>query len=302
MARSKRKGRAGRRRRSSRRGADWTRSLKMATLVVLPVLVLGASGYGLSEYTKIEQLGADYCYARATQAQAAVFLDYSVNGDLTGAQRRDLVTALERAYAALPPNGRVMIFSTARDTGASIARPVFEQCRPAATPEEQESIGAPSKPAPNLRRIASDAQAEFAAAVARILSDTQDGAKAAQESPLLEQIRAISRYPGFQGRTRHFVWLSDGLQNSEIAQFGAVRGDMPSVAKFMRRPDYGGVIKPESLAGVNVTLLLVESLALPQPGLDFVTHKEMRTWWPEYFRANGAASVQLERLRRMTDS
>ena len=301
MPRSRRTARAGRRNGRSRRGADGNRLFKFAALALMLVLVLGAGGYGLSEYSKIEQISADYCYMREDQVQAAVFLDYSVNDNLSGAQRRDLVTALERAYAQLPPNGRVMIFTTARDTGASIARPVFQLCRPAATPGEQDSIGAPAKPAPNLRRIAGEAKAEFNAEIARILSDTQDSEKAAQESPILEQVRAISRYPGFQGPERRFVWLSDGLQNSEFARFGAVKGDMPSVAKFTRRPDYD-VIRPDSLAGVDVTLLLVESITLPQPGLEFVTHSEMYRWWPEFFRVNGAASVRLERLRRISGS
>ncbi len=300
MIRSKGK-RASRRNRRSRSGPNWPRVFKMAAAFVMPVFVLGAGGYGLSEYIKIEQIGADYCYKRSDQAQTAVFLDYSVNGDLSGAQRRDLVTALERSYAQLPPNGRVMIFTTARDSGSSIARPVFQICRPAQDAAEQEAIGAPSKPEPNLRRTADDARGRFGAEISRILSDTQDSAKAAQESALLEQIQAISRYAGFQGRERSFVFLSDGLQNSEIARFGAVKGDMPSVTRFIRRPDYH-VIKPESLAGVDVTLLLVESLALPQPGLNFVTHDEMRRWWPEYFRVNGAASVRLERLRRIGGS
>lgn len=296
MAKSRRSNRALRRGRRNRNGGSRNRVLKISALVSVPALALGVGGYGLNEYSNIEQIGADYCYAREDQAQAAVSLDYSVNNDLSGAQRRDLVTALERVYAQLPPNGRLMIFTTARDTASSIARPVFEMCRPAATTAEQEAIGAPSKPAPNLRRIAEGARAAFGAEIARILSDTQNLAMTAQESPILEQVRAISRYPGFQGPERRFVWLSDGLQNSEIARFGAVQGDMPSVERFTARSDYP-VIRPESLAGADVTLLLVESISLPQPGLDFVTHDEMRSWWAEYFRINGAASVRLERLR-----
>lgn len=289
------------RNRRSRRGNSSGRLLKIGALIAMLASVLGGGGHGLREYMKIERIGAGYCYPRAEQAQAAVFLDYSVNRNLSGAQRRDLVTALERVYAQLPPNGRAMIFTTARDTGGSIARPVFQLCRPAATPVEQAAIGAPDKPAPNLRRIAGDAREEFGAEVARILGDTQDGAKAALESPILEQIRAISRYPGFQGPDRRFLWLSDGLQNSEIARFGAVKGDMPSVARFVQRPDYD-VIRPDSLAGVDVTLLLVESLTLPQPGLEFVTHGEMRRWWKTWFHTHDAASVRLERLRRVEGS
>ena len=297
MARSRRRTRRGRR----TRGSGANRALKIAAIATLPLIALGAGGYGLSEYIKIEQIDANYCYTRPDQAQTAVFLDYSVNKDLTGAQRRDLVRALERAYEDIAVNGRVMIFTTARDSGGSLADPVFVICRPAAGVAEQASIGAPSKPAPNLERIADDARESYRAQVERILADLDDSEKAAQESPILEQVQAISRYSGFQGQDRSFVWLSDGLQNSEFAQFGAIKGDMPPVAKFTRRSDYD-LVRPDQLDGVSVTLLLVESIALPQAGLDFVTHREMRRWWPEYFRANGAEFVRLERLRRVEGS
>lgn len=291
------KNRTARNRRRTRDGSQ-NRLLGVVGLVAVPALMLGLGGYGLHRYMQIEQIDARFCYDRVDQAQTAVFVDYSVNENLSGAQQRDLVTALERAYAQTPANGRIMLFTTARDTTGSIARPVFEICRPAPTAQAQTAIGAPTKTTPNLRYVAEQAEARFRAEITRILDDTQSAAKAAQESPILEQVQAISRYPGFLGSERAFVWLSDGIQNSEIARFGAVKGDMPGVAAFLQRPDYD-VIAPDSLAGMSVTLLLVESVALPQPGLEFVTHDEMRRWWPEFFRANGAAHVRLERLRRV---
>lgn len=288
--------------RRSKRGRGIGFYLKVVAMVLLPVLALGVGGYGLNEYSKIEQIGADFCYPRpGQQAVAAIFLDYSVNKDMSGAQRRDLVTALERTFQKLPVNGRVLIFTTARDTGSSLAEPVFTICRPAQTAAEQAAIGAPSKPGPNLRRIAADALAAYQSEIGRILAETQDSAKSALESPLLEQVQAISRHPGFRGRDRRFVWFSDGIQNTEIAQFCSTRGDMPSAEAFLRRPDYP-VVAPESFAGTDVTVLLLETITLPQPGLQFCSHAEMRRWWPEFFRLNGADSVRLERLRRVTGS
>ena len=163
MTRSRpyRRGRPGGRRsaRSGGRRGITGKLGKIIALATMPILVLIGGGWGLNEYVKIEQIDSSYCYVRPDQAQAAVFLDYSVNKDSSGAQRRDVMTALERTYSQLLPNGRVMIFTTARNTSGSIARPVFEICRPAASSAEQASIGAPSKPAPNLRRIAGDARA-----------------------------------------------------------------------------------------------------------------------------------------------
>ena len=114
-------------------------------------------------------------------------------------------------------------------------------------------------------------------------------------------MQAISRYVGFQGRARSLVWLSDGIQNSEIVQFCAVRGHMPSADRLMQRSDYPAVA-PVSFDGTYVTLLLVKSATLPQPGLKYCTHAEMRAWWPDWFRAHGADAVRLERLRRVNGS
>ncbi|MEL6767082.1 MAG: hypothetical protein AAFP17_07875 [Pseudomonadota bacterium] len=284
-----------------RRGKGNSRLLKGFAAAGMLVATLGAGGYGLTEYMKIEQMGASFCYARPDQAETAVFLDYSVHRNMSDAQRRDMMTALERAYDALPVNGRIMVFTTARDTGGSIARPVYAQCRPADTVGEQAAIGAPSKPRPNIERIAEDARAAFRGQLDRILADSHDTAKAAQESPLLANLQAISRYPGFQGRDRAFVWLSDGIENSETAQFCQVKGDMPRAATFMQRPAFNAVA-PDSLTGVTATLLLVETIPLPSPSLAFCTHDEMRAWWPDYLRLNGAERVRLERLRRVNGS
>lgn len=291
----------GRRSRRSNHRKDSGWAWKLLLLVLLPLLSLGGGGYGISVYMSIETIGKDYCYDRLHRAESAVFLDYSVNRNLTAAQRRDVVIALTRAYDSLSPNGRVMIFTTAKDTGSSLAKPVYQQCRPPENATEQAAIGAPSKSAPNLSHIAFGARSAFLAKIDEVMAETRDEAKSALESPLLSQLQAISRYRGFQGEERSLIWLSDGIENSEIARFGAVKGDMPKAEKFMERPDID-LIRPDPLRGMNVTVLLVESISLPQPGLEFVTHDEMRRWWPEYFRLNGAGTVRLERLRRVTGS
>lgn len=293
---ARRSSRQDRKRREARR-----RLWNTVTLIAVPVLLLGGGGVGLYEYMNIEQADATFCYDRAEQAKTAVFLDRSVDQNLSGAQFRDLNTALERAYDEAPVNGKIMIFTTARDSGGSLAKPVFSICRPAETAAEQTSIGAPSKTAPNLRHTTDEARAKFNAEVRRIMSEAAGGANSAQESPILSQVQAISRYRGFQGQNRTLFALTDGLESSETARFGQIAGEMPSFAKFAKQDRYG-FVKPDSFAGADVTLLLVESITLPQPGLDHVTHDEVRRWWPEYFKANGADSVRLERLRRVNGS
>ncbi len=44
-------------------------------------------------------------------------------------------------------------------------------------------------------------------------------------------------------------------------------------------------------------LWILHAALLPSPSLPFCTSDEVRAFWPDYFRSNGAASVQLSRLR-----
>ncbi|MCB9931553.1 MAG: hypothetical protein H6844_19305 [Alphaproteobacteria bacterium] len=75
-----------------------------------------------------------------------------------------------------------MIFTTARDSTGSIAKPVFVICRPASTSFEQAAIGAPETTGPRLAHIAGEANAHFHEAVQRILAETQDADKTARKA------------------------------------------------------------------------------------------------------------------------
>ncbi len=270
--------------------------MKLFALFAFPALVLGGGGYVLNEYANVESISDDYCYERIDQHQSVFLIDSSFTHDMSDAQFRDLLTAHQRAYRALPANGRISIYTTAAHVNGSIPSPVFSACRPAATPAEQDAIGAPSKPAPYLRNQAADAEAEFLAAVDAVLADARDPDTAAADSPVLEQLYAISIDPGFQGLDRSLTVVTDGIQNSEIARFCSVRGDMPSFSAFETRPAYQDV-RPDSFAGTQVSILLVEFGELPAPGLEHCTNQELRNWWRDYAEANGAEHLRLTPLR-----
>lgn len=288
-----RSGRGGRRRRPQRR---WGMFAIFSTAVLM---LVSGGGYGLHRYMQIEKIDAKYCFQREGQAQTAIFLDYSV--DLGPAQRRDLATALERAYQQTPVNGRIMIFTTARDSSGSLARPVFDICRPGQNADDWASINAPAETAARIQRIALEAKQRLNDRIHLILAETRDARTVAKESPILEQVQAISRYAGFKGPKRSFVWMSDGIQNSELRSFCLKSGHMPAARKFVRQPDFA-VVKPDSFANVDVSVVLVESFTFPQPGARFCSNAELQAWWPEYFRLNGATQVRLERLRRVHGS
>ena len=254
----------------------------------------------MNEYMKIEKIDAAFCYPRTDQHQQVVFLDISL-ADLSAAQLRDYQEALAGAYDGVPPNTRIMVFTTAADVQRTLVRPVITICKPPATETEQKAIAAPSETTPLLKRRAAEARATYDTEVEKVLADVQDPIKRAGDSPILEQVRGISNYAGFRGASRSLTWVSDGIQNSEAGRFCTKKGEMPSYATFAKRPAFT-FLKPNSFAGTDVSVLLVESIRLPQAGLEFCSNAEMRRWWVDYFKGNGADRVALTPLRRWAGS
>lgn len=287
------RGRRGFRKGRTSRGKRGT-AFKIGTVGAIAVAVT-AAGLAANEMMDIERPDANFCFVRDDQAQVAVLIDNSVKGH-TGQQLRDYETGLLAPYAQAPANARIEFFTTALDGQGSIARPVFSICKPPETPAEREAMGAPSKPAPYLKRQAEEARERYRAAIADVLAATQDQDRVALDSPILELVQAVSRHDGFQGRTRSLVLVTDGIQNSETAEFCVKKGHMPSFKRFAERPGYV-FVKPRPLTGIDVTLLLVEYGKLPSGPLRYCTNAELRTWWPDYFKGNGARSVELYRLR-----
>jgi hypothetical protein len=234
------------------------------------------------------------CLVRTPQ-NAAFFVDVSFTADTSAAQDRDLTRALQDAYSTLPANGRLSIFTTAHEVVGSLPVPVLSVCRPPATEAEQESLGLGSKPAPYLAHQAQEAKEKFVHSVSALLSGAKDRAQAAKDSPILEQMQGLSRFR-FDGPLQTLTLYTDGLQNSDAFQFCQSQGHMPSFASFAQKPGYR-FLKPESFEGVAVHLLLIEFGPLPGPGLPYCTSDEVRNFWPDYFKANGAESVRLTRLR-----
>jgi hypothetical protein len=279
-----------------RSAPDRSRFIKIGALIALPVIVAGVGALVMGEALKEARIGADYCYpTSAPRHNAAFFADVSFTADTSAAQDRDLTRALQDSYATLPANGRLSVFTTANQVVGSLPVPVLSVCRPPANEQEQNSLGLGSKPAPYLAHQSEEARNVFARSVESLLTRAKDRAQAAKDSPILEQMQGISRFR-FDGPLKSLTVYTDGLQNSESFQFCQSQGHMPQFAVFAQKPAYR-FLKPESFEGVSVNFLLVEFGALPAPGLPYCTSDEVRGFWPDYFKANGADSVQLTRLR-----
>jgi len=284
-------------RRSPRRtnGSPKGQSTKMAAAIVAPIFVLGAGGYGVFALLDGEELDANYCYAREDQHQAVVFVDNSIEGE-SEAQIRDYRTGMMRVWDNAPANSLIRIASTDRTSGGSFAPPQFTICKPAETQAEQEALGAPSQTAPMLARISGEAKGRYEEMVEQVIADATDGEKTALDSPILEQLQAISRYDGFDGPNRSITAITDGINNSETARFCVVQGALAPFERFKTTRSYS-YVEPRSFEGVDVTIMLVELGGLPAPIAPYCTNAELRDFWPDYFKGNGAASVDLRRLR-----
>jgi hypothetical protein len=269
---------------------------KITAAIVLPMIAIGSAASLMMHSMGIEKPDANYCYKRDNQHVSAIFLDNSL-GNVSDVHLRDYTAAYERAYDAAPPNTRMLFYSTAKDDSGTVIKPVFSICKPAATPAQQQDINAPEKPAPYLKRQANDARKRYQQAITDMLQKVQDNSKHASDSPILEQIRAISRAPDFQATSRSLTVITDGFENSQVARFCTVEGDMPPFSVFVKRKDYNLSIKPRSFRGTDISFMMVNNMALPSAYMPYCTQNELRTWWVDFFKGNGASDVELTNLR-----
>jgi len=269
---------------------------KILLLTVLPLAGVGIAGALVNAVMSEERMDAAYCFDRDNQLQHNFALDLSFTHGLSDNQSRDYQRIFDSAYERAAPNTKFSFHTTASDTEGSIASPVSEICKPPATVAEIKLIGAPEKPPALVENKAAEAEEAFDQITVSILSDAANKDIAAGDSAILEQIQAVSRYGGFQGRNREITILTDGLQNSQTARFCQVQGDLPpyDVFKTQRRYSY---VAPDDLSDVTFNIMLVEHGRLPAPGMEYCTNHEVRQFWQDFARGNGAADVNLTILR-----
>lgn len=280
--------------RRKRKGSLLKTTAIVATIVGIPIATLGGGGILAYHYLNKEVADANGCYMRPDQYQTAVFVDFSFTDDTSGSQQRDLQNALTQAYAEMPANGAMSIFTTQKNSTATVNAPDFVICKPARNAEEQERIGAPALSAPVLSRLSDEAQERFAAYVQNMLEQSRQTDNQAINSPILEQLQGISRYHLGSPLSKLIIY-ADGINNSPAGQFCFKQGELPRFAAFAERPGYT-FVRPNSFNGADVEFLLVEFGALPTAQLPFCTTQELREFWVDYAKANDAGSVKLTPL------
>ncbi|MCB1754328.1 MAG: hypothetical protein KDJ38_02325 [Gammaproteobacteria bacterium] len=296
--------RAGVRRRSPSRSSRRNhQSWPLLTAFILMLATTLGSAYWFvgNAANQVSMNMKTFCYEDIPdQYQTGFFIDYSVTEFASPEQIRDLRNSLENAFEASEAGGRVNWFSTASGISSSVVKPFFTMCRPAKTPLESQRVGLPEKTLAQHKYQYDQAKKTYMEAVDTLIAERAE--KSSKESPILEQIQGIGGYYLRQKQQlNHFYVYTDGIQNSEIAQFCQTRNHLPPFPLFKKTRTYD-LVKPEGFEQTKVDFLLVELLSLPSAGLEYCTNDELRDFWPAFFEDAGAEVVApAKRLRYTID-
>ena len=262
-------------------------------------LALGVGGMGYTALHLSGQRTPDRygCFDGIEQAQTQVLVDAS-EPRFDPDQVRSLQRYFQQSYDTLTFNERLSFYTSEGDQIASVARSRFHVCGQATHPEQLEAINAGTGSDGYLKKqqqrlyekvLEPELDALFA-------TDAEDARRQRHQSPILELIADLSRLPTLKPGSRLII-VSDLLQNSDSAQFCRVKGDMPSFAKFKQRAVYQR-LKPQSLQGVEVEVLMLQRHGYGQGGLSYCSsEEELKTFWRDYLQANGVRNSRFIRIR-----
>jgi hypothetical protein len=290
---------SGRNRRGGQQPSDIKRNLTIGGLVTVSTLAMAAVGYNAmtdAQYAKADAMG---CYASdEAQPQNVVWVDSS-DPRWTAAQQRDLLNVLEDEYQTdLAFNAKLSVISTDPANIGSVPHPAIELCGTAQTSTELETLGGKGVTQAYLdKQRARVFDERLLPVLEEVLAlDPPADQRQSYESPILEQIQAISQMRGFvDGRgERKLTIISDMLQSTQDAQFCQTKGHLPSFASFKEKP-YFARIKPKTLSGTEVTLYVLERGGLGPFCRDM---DELLDWWQAYFEDADVQGVRIIRLRQ----
>lgn len=285
--------------RSNRRRGNASSSRRyslIAGIVLAPICVLGLGGVLLKNELKKEKIDSDtYCYEQEQQHHAAFFIDYSLNLNGLSSVERSLANSLKSAYRSLPPNGKLSIFNTARNNNSDIVEPAFILCRPAMNVKEQKTINAVEETNEFIKRRYEEAESTFVTHVDTMMEEIKRGSEQLDYVPLLERFQGISRFYQEQPLQTLFVY-THGIQYSGFAEFCFKKDHLPPFSIFKSGNTYQTLKPTSAFKNVDVRFLLLEFVKLPTRKAPYCTNREIRAFWPAYFKHHGA-KVELSILK-----
>ncbi len=275
------------RRYGRRRRAMTTKALVYAGLLAA---CTGGLGYvGFQSYGK-PVADAYGCFDAVPQPRTVAFIDAS-EPRFNEEQARSLRTYFDQVYETLGFNERLSIVTSEGDQVSSVTAPRFHVCGQATSPAQLEAIGAAGAQTGYLKKQKERLYEKLVAPELTALLSIDPGEKRRQlyQSPVMEMIGDISRRPDLKPGGR-IILVSDLIQNSDSAQFCRTQNDMPRFSVFKQRPVYAR-LKPKSLEGVEVEVLMIQRLGYGRNGLKYcASEDELIAFWRDFFADNGAAA------------
>ncbi len=265
------------------------------------VLALCVGGLGYAALQNIGKRTPDRfgCFDDIEQPHTTVWLDAS-QPRFNDEQGRSLRRYFDQLYTSLGFNERLSVFTSEGDQVGSVTKPRFHVCGQASRPEQLEAVNANGGQAGYLKKQKLRLYEKVLAPELDALLSAKPAAARRQlyQSPILEQIADLSRAGQLKPGSRLII-ISDLIQNSDSAQFCRVQNDMPSFANFEKRRIYQQRLKPQSLEGVTVEVLMLQRQGYGQGGLRHCySEEELRDFWRDYFIANGVKNPRFIRIRQ----
>ena len=265
------------------------------------ILSVCAAGLGYAALQTMEAKIPDAlgCFDHIEQPQTVAWIDASIPR-WNEPQARSLREYFDQLFDSLSLNERLSVYTSEGDQISSVPSPRFSVCGQATHAEQLEAIGAQGGQAGYLAKqrerlyrkvLAPELDTLFAL-------EADDTRLQLHQSPVLEQIAALSRQGKLPPGAKLIV-VSDMLQNSETAQFCQSKNHMPRFSAFAQRRVYQERLKPENLEGVEIEVLMLQRQGYGQGGLRYCRdEEEIKSFWRDYFKANGAQTVRFIRIRQ----
>lgn len=281
--------------------------MKRSTRKQLPKMIAAGSfltacivGMSTMVIRSMDQQIADVngCYTDAYQRQSAVIVDAS-EPRWNETQVRSLRTYFDNQFNELGFNERLSVYTTEGDQVASIVTPRFTVCGQMGAADEMEAINAPIAQAGYQKRQQDKLYTEvFKPALDRLVSQSpEENRRQRNESPIMEMVQSVARSADLSAGDTLIV-ASDMIQNSESARFCRWQNEMPPFSVFKERAVYQDRLVPQSLAGVDVEVLMLMREGYGQSGLQFCSaEEELRQFWRDYFTDNGVTAPDFIRVR-----
>ncbi len=282
------------------------RAVKIAAFLVVPVLAVSlAYPYINAMMNIVEPDPVTNCYEGMPGQQfTSVMVDHSTTNLFADeAQMQALKIALRDTYTLMPANGRLDVFTTAKDMSSGMASPVYSVCKPASTTadyavlKQHEPLIEDMSQA-ELTYQANKAQENFSQEMDELIAKSQATKKTEDwDAPLFVTFKGISRYYHARGHAvDRLLIYSAGIVASQNTFWCKYRNNLRSWKEFKKLPLYRKVKPFQSFEGMAVTFLMPDILVRYRQG-KWCNVQQIQKFWTGYFDDAEARELDLQTLQ-----